>query len=99
VLSFSHPQLTEGLAILLEVRRREVKNFVLLQKLVDLHARLETQKPAKLPGRKCPRPVSFESQAFERGSRQVLPPEFKSLCDIFRQFQSDPRGNALQFII
>lgn len=59
----------------------------------------KTEKPAKLPGRECMRPVGFERQAFERCSRQVLPLGFESLRDIFGQFQRDLHDDAYQFII
>ena len=44
---------------MLEVGNREIVNFVLLQEGVHLHARLETQKPAKLRGREGMAPVRF----------------------------------------
>jgi hypothetical protein len=43
VLSFPRPNLTERLAILLEVGHGEIVDLVLLQKAVHLHARLETK--------------------------------------------------------
>jgi hypothetical protein len=99
VLSLSHPELTERLAILLEVRRSEVVDFVLPQEGVLLHACLETEKPAKLRRRECMRPLGFERQAFEGCSRQVLPPGFESVCIVLRQFQRDLHGDAFQFMI
>jgi hypothetical protein len=71
VLSLSQPQQPECLAILLEVGRREVVNFVLFQKGVHLHARFETGQPAKLSARKRVAPVGFECQAFKRCARQI----------------------------
>jgi hypothetical protein len=47
----SRPQLTERFTVLLEIRYREVADFMLLQERVDLHARCETKEPAKLGGR------------------------------------------------
>jgi FAD/FMN-containing dehydrogenase/Fe-S oxidoreductase len=99
VLSLSRPELTERLAILLEVRRCEVVDFVLLQEGVHLHPRFETKKSAQLRRCECVGPVCFECKAFERCTRQVLPPGCESLCDVFRQFQRDLHGNAFQFII
>jgi hypothetical protein len=49
--SFSHPELAERFAVLLEIGSREVVNFVLLQKGVHLHSRFETEQPAKLSRR------------------------------------------------
>jgi hypothetical protein len=69
----SHPQLTERFAVLLEIRYREVVDFMLLQEIVDPHARCETKEPTKLGGREGPGPVCFEGQAFQGSPRQVLP--------------------------
>jgi hypothetical protein len=96
--SFSRSKLAERFPVLLEVRRREVADFVLLQKGVDLEARLETQQAAKLSGRQDMRPVGLKREAFEGRTRQVLPAGFQSLCDVFRQFQRDMHGDPL-FII
>jgi hypothetical protein len=79
VLSLSHPELTERLAILLEVRRSELVDFVLLQEGLHLQACLETEKPAELRHRECMRPRGFERQAFEGCLVQVLPPGFESV--------------------
>jgi hypothetical protein len=49
--SFSHPELAERFAVLLEIGSREVENFVLRQKGVHLHSRFETEQPAKLSRR------------------------------------------------
>ena len=48
VVSLSCPKLTEGLAVLLQVRRGEVVHLVLLQKHIHPHPRLETKQPSKL---------------------------------------------------
>ena len=87
VLNLSRPELTECLAVLLEVRRREVVDLMLLQKGVHLHARFETKKPAQLSGCERMGSICFERQALERCSRQVLPLGFQSLRDVFRQVQ------------
>lgn len=79
--------------------RGEVINLVLLQEGAHLHSRLKTEKPSKLRGRECIRPVGFERQAFERCSRQILPPGFESLCNVFRQFQRDLHERDDRFII
>ena len=50
VLSLSNPKATKRVTVPLEVRRREVLHFVLLQERIHLHARLETKEPAKLRG-------------------------------------------------
>ena len=60
LLSISFPELTERLAVLLEVRCREVVDFVLLQKGVDLHARFETKEPPKLCSGEGTRPICLE---------------------------------------
>lgn len=44
------PNLPGRFAILVEVGCREVIDFVLLQKVVHLHAGFETEQPAKLTG-------------------------------------------------
>ncbi|HYL73404.1 MAG TPA: hypothetical protein VEU96_04325 [Bryobacteraceae bacterium] len=45
-LSLSRAQLTERLSILLEVNRREVVDFVVLQEGIYLHPRFEPEQPA-----------------------------------------------------
>ena len=45
--SLSHSELPKSLAVLFEIRGRIVVNFVLLEKGVDLHPRLESKKPPK----------------------------------------------------
>ena len=99
MLSLSHPELTERLAILLEVRRSELVDFVLLQEGVHLQACLETEEPAKLRHRECMRPLGFERQAFEGCWRQILPPGLESVRIALRQFQRDLHGDAFQFMI
>src|SRR5580704_9017255 len=84
VLSLSHSELAESLAILFEISGRVAVDFVLLQKGVHLHSRFEAKQPPKLRRDERVRPVCFERKALERGARQVLPPGFESL---FRQFQ------------
>ncbi len=87
--------MTERFAILLEIRRREVEDFVFLQKGVHLHARFETKKPAQLGGCERVRSICFERQTLERCSRQVLPLGFQSLRDVFRQFQFNLNASVL----
>src|SRR5580700_12055687 len=77
-LSFSRSELAECLPVLLEIRHRQVVNFVFLQKGVHLHSRFETEQPAKLSRRKRLGPVCFECQAFQCRTRQVLPPGSES---------------------
>src|SRR5580692_12826144 len=98
-LSFSRPDVAERFPVLLEIGSREVVYFVLLQKGVHLHSRFETKQPAKLRRGKGLGSVCFECQAFQRRTRQVLPPCSESLCDVFRQFQRDLHGDVLQSII
>jgi hypothetical protein len=70
-LGFSRSELAECFPVLLEIRHRQVVNFVLLQKGVHLHSRFETEQPAKLSRRKRLGPVCFECQAFQCRTRQV----------------------------
>ncbi len=60
VLSLSLPELTERLAVLLEVRCSEVVDFVLLQEGVELHPRLETKEPPELCSGEGTRPICLE---------------------------------------
>jgi len=49
--SFPHAELAERFPVLLEIGSRKVVNFVLVQKGVHLHSRIETEQPAKLSRR------------------------------------------------
>ena len=73
VLSLSHSEPAESLAVLFEISGRVAVDFVLLQKGVHLHSRFEAKQPPKLRCGKRVRPVCFQRQALERGARQVLP--------------------------
>lgn len=64
--SLSRPELTERLAIVLEVRRREVVDFVRLQEGVHLHARFETKKLARLSGWEGLGSICFQRETIER---------------------------------
>ena len=46
--SLSHSLLPKSLAILSEIRGRVVEDFVLFEKSVDIHPRLESKEPPKL---------------------------------------------------
>ena len=50
-LSLVHSELPKSLTVLFEIRGRVVEDFVLLEKGVDLHPRLERKKPPKLRSR------------------------------------------------
>src|SRR5258708_3429326 len=71
----------------LEIRYRVVVNFVLLQKGVYLHPRLEAKETPKLRGSKGTRPVCLERQPFESRAGQILP--------FFRLSQSQGRADRL----
>jgi hypothetical protein len=49
---------------LLEIRYREVVDFMLLQEGVDLHARCETKEPSKLGGREGPGTCRLQGPGF-----------------------------------
>ena len=72
-LSFSGSELAEGFQVLLEIRNCKVVHFALFQKLVDLHSRFETQKPAKLSGGKRTGPVCFKRKTFKCGPVRCPP--------------------------
>ena len=60
MLSISFPEMTERLAVLLEVRCREVVDFVLLQEGVEMHPRLETKEPPELCSSEGTLPICLE---------------------------------------
>ena len=93
-LTLYHPELAEGFPILFKVCGSVVVDFVLLKKGVKLHSRLEAKQPPKLRGSECARPVCFERQTLERGARQIPPPGFEPLGDVFRQFQCNLHRRA-----
>ena len=62
--SLSHSQLPKSLAILSEIRDRVVEDFVLFEKSVDLHPRLESKEPPKLRSSDGMRPICFEREAW-----------------------------------
>jgi transcriptional regulator with GAF, ATPase, and Fis domain len=49
----------------------------------DIALLTETEQSAKLSGRKSMGPVCLKCEAFQRGTRRVLPPGPESLCDVF----------------
>ena len=73
----------------LEIRYRVVVNFVLLQKGVYLHPRLEAKETPKLRGSKGTRPVCLERQPFGSRAGQILP--------FFRLSQSQGRADRFAF--
>jgi hypothetical protein len=81
----SHSQLPKSLAILSEIRGRVVEDFVLFEKSVDLHPRLESKEPPKLCSSEGMRPICFERQAFESRTSKIIPIRFKPLSDVLRQ--------------
>jgi len=86
VLSLSRPKLAERFAVLIEVGRGEVVHFVLLQKRIHLHPRLEPKESAELSCREGVRSICFERQTLERSPRQVLPLGSELLHDVLWQF-------------
>jgi hypothetical protein len=58
--SLSHSEFPKSLTVLSEIRGRVVEDFVLLEKGVDLHPRLENKEPPKLCSGEGTRPICLE---------------------------------------
>jgi len=90
--SLSHSELPKSLTVLFEIRGRVVEDFVLLQKGVNLHPRLETKEPPNLCSGEGTLPICLKRQAFDRRTRQILPFRFKPLSDVLRQLCRNLHG-------
>lgn len=80
--NLSHSEIPKSLAVLLEVLRREVIEFVLLQEGANLHARFETKKSAELRAALMldppPRTLAIAKACAGRSDKGLAVPESSS---------------------